>query len=1082
MSLQSIKEVQQRYPIFFIFSDERPFGSNQWVIRLNDEYIKSVGMSYNEFKYFLNNLHIEPIGFLTIGKDGKPTRADLTSTAPHKYYMLLETVPDENDSKSIFMIMYKRYDLLINSNKPLPLTNEQIDELVSIININGALRTTSQTATNALRDTYRTMLKGVELVPQGYNEFKHQFFQAFIQSVVDPGTSIGPHAAEAMGEPVTQMTLKTFHFAGTATNVAFGLSQATETLKCNDTLQQEVFTIYFKNNNLSFDDVYSKRSELIHVRISYLLDKTPTIDLQSEHEKSKWHRIYELTHQRQIPNSKYMIRLTFRPSQLYAFGLTTTRIADLLENYENTPIIAVPSSTNEGFIDIYPLKDKMKDFLVNRFSPSSKSAPKNPRGGRKKLNINFDSSLDRTLTEDQMYIMFLENCVLDELDFVYIQGVEYVTEVNPVTKPVMAVMMDEEKLNPLKMTIEDSMLSSMGKGVSYELNSEYDSYDVIKKYSIDDLLNQIADNKLIILYKALVKKDVSEIDRSVTLNELKKVQTTMIVDSIIKNEDKFFDLHQSLNANYLARMNILTDTIVDALHKFFSIEKFNEQEWTMLTNQQKIDQIKEAQAEGRLASRWIFYYNLMIMKRDGIYYDKVKKLLDLAGIKVVKHYTEDITNTMKLIMDDIYKNISGIRAASKEEVYSRGLVLETIHGRSPHKIISEISSRNLKDKKAKILASKYLQYMEPTEFDRFGNMHYATTINKRLNDKPDEGKRAKFIDLIKRDGIDYTKCYCNNVRQIYQTLGITAVRAYLFRTLYDILKYQNANIDYRHVLMIVDFMTFRGEPTSITYVGVAKQNQGPFTSAAFSHPMQFITNAAATGKKENLSSVSASIIVGTPIKIGTGSAKTKFDPEMINKLKQIKNMRETGTKVDNTALTESIKLNSTIKESTEPIKLPELKPIVPPKKDVQSVINAEKEKIAASSAQKKPVLAGIRPIVPLKPSSVMASQPTAPPPGSAEAKARQMGSEDPSLQKINRPPALTVQAAARYVEPTSNGQITYTQAPINGNMNGSPTRIVPVPGTATAREYAQMPFIPVTRINPSVNLARGIVTPGSKPF
>ena len=42
-------------------------------------------------------------------------------------------------------------------------------------------------------------------------------------------------------------------------------------------------------------------------------------------------------------------------------------------------------------------------------------------------------------------------------------------------------------------------------------------------------------------------------------------------------------------------------------------------------------------------------------------------------------------------------------------------------------------------------------------------------------------------------------------------------------------------------MMMVDFMTFRGEPTSITYVGVSKQNLCPFTSASFSHPMQCLT-------------------------------------------------------------------------------------------------------------------------------------------------------------------------------------------------------------------------------------------------
>jgi hypothetical protein len=43
------------------------------------------------------------------------------------------------------------------------------------------------------------------------------------QSIVEPGTAVGALAAQSIGEPGTQMTLKTFHFAGVASmNVTLG--------------------------------------------------------------------------------------------------------------------------------------------------------------------------------------------------------------------------------------------------------------------------------------------------------------------------------------------------------------------------------------------------------------------------------------------------------------------------------------------------------------------------------------------------------------------------------------------------------------------------------------------------------------------------------------------------------------------------------------------------------------------------------------------------------------------------------------------------------------------------------------------
>lgn len=38
----------------------------------------------------------------------------------------------------------------------------------------------------------------------------------FLRAKIEPGTAIGALAAQSIGEPGTQMTLKTFHFAGVA--------------------------------------------------------------------------------------------------------------------------------------------------------------------------------------------------------------------------------------------------------------------------------------------------------------------------------------------------------------------------------------------------------------------------------------------------------------------------------------------------------------------------------------------------------------------------------------------------------------------------------------------------------------------------------------------------------------------------------------------------------------------------------------------------------------------------------------------------------------------------------------------------
>jgi DNA-directed RNA polymerase III subunit RPC1 len=46
----------------------------------------------------------------------------------------------------------------------------------------------------------------------------------FHNTVIEPGTACGAIGAQSIGEPGTQMTLKTFHFAGVAAmNVTLGV-------------------------------------------------------------------------------------------------------------------------------------------------------------------------------------------------------------------------------------------------------------------------------------------------------------------------------------------------------------------------------------------------------------------------------------------------------------------------------------------------------------------------------------------------------------------------------------------------------------------------------------------------------------------------------------------------------------------------------------------------------------------------------------------------------------------------------------------------------------------------------------------
>ena len=75
----------------------------------------------------------------------------------------------------------------------------------------------------------RDRLLEKKLTPNQLNKIIKQVEVAYDNSLVQPGEAVGAVAAQSIGEPGTQMTLKTFHFAGVAEfNVTLGLPRLIE--------------------------------------------------------------------------------------------------------------------------------------------------------------------------------------------------------------------------------------------------------------------------------------------------------------------------------------------------------------------------------------------------------------------------------------------------------------------------------------------------------------------------------------------------------------------------------------------------------------------------------------------------------------------------------------------------------------------------------------------------------------------------------------------------------------------------------------------------------------------------------------
>ncbi|KAJ8955952.1 hypothetical protein NQ314_006801 [Rhamnusium bicolor] len=74
--------------------------------------------------------------------------------------------------------------------------------------------------------------------------------QKYIRSIIEPGTAVGALAAQSIGEPGTQMTLKTFHFAGVASmNITQGVPRIREIINASKTISTPIIRASLTNSS-----------------------------------------------------------------------------------------------------------------------------------------------------------------------------------------------------------------------------------------------------------------------------------------------------------------------------------------------------------------------------------------------------------------------------------------------------------------------------------------------------------------------------------------------------------------------------------------------------------------------------------------------------------------------------------------------------------------------------------------------------------------------------------------------------------------------------------------------------------------
>ncbi|AJU02326.1 BCN_G0049950.mRNA.1.CDS.1 [Saccharomyces cerevisiae] len=152
-------------------------------------------------------------------------------------------------------------------------------------------------------------------------------------------------------------------------------------------------------------------------------------------------------------------------------------------------------------------------------------------------------------------------------------------------------------------------------------------------------------------------------------------------------------------------------------------------------------------------------------------------------------------------------------------------------------------------------------------------------ISRAVINIRDDGKRELLVegyglrDVMCTDGVIGSRTTTNHVLEVFSVLGIEAARYSIIREINYTMSNHGMSVDPRHIQLLGDVMTYKGEVLGITRFGLSKMRDSVLQLASFEKTTDHLFDAAFYMKKDAVEGVSECIILGQTMSIGTGSFK-----------------------------------------------------------------------------------------------------------------------------------------------------------------------------------------------------------------
>jgi len=145
---------------------------------------------------------------------------------------------------------------------------------------------------------------------------------------------------------------------------------------------------------------------------------------------------------------------------------------------------------------------------------------------------------------------------------------------------------------------------------------------------------------------------------------------------------------------------------------------------------------------------------------------------------------------------------------------------------------------------------------------------------------------TNLLEVLGLNYINQNKTFSNDIVETFNVLGIEAARQTIYNELSEVLEFDGTYINYHHMALLVDRMTYASNIISVFRHGINNDDIGPIAKTSFEETNGQFLKAAIHAELDIMRGVSANVMVGSTGFYGTSSFDIVLDMKQMGKLNE----------------------------------------------------------------------------------------------------------------------------------------------------------------------------------------------------